>query len=95
MSAGEWRQSAGADGGSIVHTWAEYVETFLRFDRVTDALPSAVLRRNTLTSAAVRSVAARDAARVPVRPITERPVHCRKRHVHAVTSHHPTNSSYV
>jgi len=59
------------DGCSIVHTWAEHVDTRARFDADTVARLSAILRRNTVAPAALRPVAARDAARVPLRPITE------------------------
>ena len=59
------------EGDIIGHTWTESVETGLRFNGISDTRIAAMLRRNTLTSAAVRPVAARDAARVPVRPITE------------------------
>jgi len=58
-------------GDIIDHTWTESVETGLRFNGISDTRIAAMLRRNTLTSAAVRPVATRDAARVPVRPITE------------------------
>ena len=59
------------DGCSIVHTWAEHVDTLARVDADTVARLSAILRRNTVAPAALRPVAARDAARVPLRPITE------------------------
>ena len=58
-----------------VHTWTKFVETRLRFNGVSDTRSTSMLRRNTVTSAVMRPVAARDAARAPVRPITE--LHCR------------------
>ena len=60
-----------ADVGSSVNTWTESVETSLRFNGVPDTSLAAILRRCTLALAAVRPVAARDGARVPLRPITE------------------------
>jgi len=54
-----------------VHTWAEFVETSLSFNGVSDTRLTSMLRGSTHALAAMRPVAARDAARAPVRPITE------------------------
>ena len=75
MGTGWWVRS---NGGSDDHTWAESVETSPRFHCVSDTRPAAMLRINTLSSAALSPVAARDAARVPVRPITEQNIRARR-----------------
>jgi len=58
-------------GGRCVHTWTEFIETRPRFNGVPDTRLTSVLRRNADASAAMHPVVARDAARAPVRPITE------------------------
>lgn len=61
--------------GVNVRTWAESVETISSLHRITVTVISAMLRRDTLTLAALCAVAARDAARDPVQPIREPSIH--------------------
>jgi len=69
-----YRETA-VTGGSIVHTWAERVETGACFFAGPLTRLSAMLRLSALASPALCAVATRDTARVPVRPVTEPSVH--------------------